>query len=45
MQSLTIHGLSIPRLELGIFRMRGMACQQAVESDLALRYRHITVEN
>ncbi|WP_431107073.1 hypothetical protein [Variovorax paradoxus] len=45
MQSLTIHGLSIPRLELGIFRMRGMACQQAVESDLALAYRHITVEN
>jgi len=23
MQSLTIHGLSIPRLELGTFRMRG----------------------
>jgi len=41
MQSLTIHGVSIPRLGLGTFRMRGTACQQAVESALALGYRHI----
>lgn len=45
MQALTIHGVSVPRLGLGTFRMRGMACQQAVESDLARGYRHITVEN
>lgn len=36
MQSLITHGVSIPRLGLGTFRMRGMACQQAVESALAL---------
>lgn len=41
MQSLITHGVSIPRLGLGTFRMRGMACQQAVESALALGYRHM----
>jgi 2,5-diketo-D-gluconate reductase B len=41
MQSLTIHGVAIPRLGLGTFRLRCTACQQAVESGLALGYRHI----
>ena len=41
MQSLTIHGVDIPRLGLGTFRLRGTECQQAVESALALGYRHI----
>jgi len=41
MQSLITHGVSIPRLGLGTFRMRGTACQQAVESALALGYRHM----
>ena len=41
MHSLTIHGVTIPRLGLGTFRVRGMACRQAVESALALGYRHI----
>lgn len=34
-------GVSIPRLGLGTFRMPGNDCQPAVESALALGYRHI----
>jgi 2,5-diketo-D-gluconate reductase B len=41
MQSLTSHGITIPRLGLGTYRLRGMACRQAVASALALGYRHI----
>ncbi len=32
---------SLPKLGLGTFRMTGAACQAAVESSLALGYRHI----
>src|SRR6202140_1997977 len=34
-------GLSLPRLGLGTFRMQGEVCRAAVESALALGYRHI----
>ena len=34
-------GVSIPRLGLGTFRMASNVCQPAVESALALGYRHI----
>ncbi|MET3713750.1 diketogulonate reductase-like aldo/keto reductase [Sphingomonas trueperi] len=38
---LEAQGISLPRLGLGTFRMQGAACQEAVESALALGYRHI----
>ena len=41
MQFMTTHGVDIPRLGLGTFRLQGLACQQAVESALTLGYRHI----
>ncbi len=41
MENLQIQGLSLPRLGLGTFRMQGDVCRVAVESALALGYRHI----
>lgn len=41
MQDLQTHGISLPRLGLGTFRMANDVCQPAVESALALGYRHI----
>ena len=38
---LETQGISLPRPGLGTFRMQGAACQEAVESALALGYRHI----
>jgi 2,5-diketo-D-gluconate reductase B len=34
-------GISLPRLGLGTYRMQGTVCRKAVESGLALGYRHI----
>ena len=39
-ESLQTQGISIPRLGLGTFRMQGETCRVAVESALALGYRH-----
>ncbi|GAN77348.1 aldo/keto reductase [Acidisphaera rubrifaciens] len=41
MDAITTGGLRMPRLGLGTFRMQGAVCQSAVESALALGYRHI----
>jgi 2,5-diketo-D-gluconate reductase B len=41
MENLTTQGISLPRLGLGTFRMQGDVCRAAVESALALGYRHI----
>src|SRR3954466_5986933 len=41
MDHLQTQRISLPRLGLGTFRMQGDACQAAVESALALGYRHI----
>ena len=41
MERLQTQGISLPRLGLGTFRMQGDACRAAVESALALGYRHI----
>ena len=41
MDMITAHGLRMPRLGLGTFRMTGAECQAAVESALELGYRHI----
>ena len=41
MENLQTQGISLPRLGLGTFRMQGEACRAAVESALALGYRHI----
>ena len=41
MESLRTHGISLPRLGLGTYRMQGDVCRAAVESALALGYRHI----
>lgn len=41
MDLITAHGLRMPRLGLGTYRMTGARCQAAVESALALGYRHI----
>jgi 2,5-diketo-D-gluconate reductase B len=41
MENLTTQGISLPRLGLGTFRMQGDACRAAVESALAIGYRHI----
>ena len=40
-QNLQAGGISLPKLGLGTFRMQGDACRAAVESALALGYRHI----
>lgn len=41
MQKLTTNGLSMPRLGLGTWPMRGTECRNAVESALEIGYRHI----
>ena len=41
MEKLETQGISLPRLGLGTFRMQGDECRAAVESALALGYRHI----
>jgi 2,5-diketo-D-gluconate reductase B len=41
MEHLQTHGISLPRLGLGTYRMQGDVCRTAVESALALGYRHI----
>jgi 2,5-diketo-D-gluconate reductase B len=41
MEPLQTQGISLPRLGLGTFRMQGEVCRAAVESALALGYRHI----
>ena len=41
MEHLHPQGISLPRLGLGTYRMQGDICRAAVESALALGYRHI----
>src|SRR5271169_777868 len=41
MENLKTQGIALPRLGLGTFRMQGDVCRAAVESALALGYRHI----
>jgi len=41
MEQLQTQGINLPRLGLGTFRMQGDTCRTAVESALALGYRHI----
>jgi 2,5-diketo-D-gluconate reductase B len=41
MENIKIQGIAMPKLGLGTFRMQGDACRAAVESGLALGYRHI----
>jgi len=41
MENLRTQGISLPRLGLGTFRLQGDPCRAAVESALALGYRHI----
>lgn len=41
MEHIKTQGISLPKLGLGTFRMQGDACRAAVESALALGYRHI----
>ena len=41
MEHLHTQGISLPRLGLGTYRMQGEVCRAAVESALALGYRHI----
>jgi 2,5-diketo-D-gluconate reductase B len=41
MESLQTQGVNLPRLGLGTFRLQGDTCRAAVESALALGYRHI----
>ncbi|MFG1321225.1 aldo/keto reductase [Xanthobacter autotrophicus] len=41
MEAITTQGVAIPRLGFGTFRMPGADAQPAVESALALGYRHI----
>jgi 2,5-diketo-D-gluconate reductase B len=41
MENLQTQGISLPKLGLGTFRMQGDTCRAAVESALALGYRHI----
>jgi 2,5-diketo-D-gluconate reductase B len=35
------HGINLPRLGLGTYRMQGTVCREAVERAVALGYRHI----
>ena len=41
MENLQTQGIALPRLGLGTFRLQGDACRAAVESAIALGYRHI----
>src|SRR5712675_3280213 len=41
MEHLQTQGISLPRLGLGTFRIQGDVCRAAVESALALGYRHV----
>src|SRR6201990_201113 len=41
MEQRQTRGTTLPRLGLGTYRMQGDACRAAVESALALGYRHI----
>ncbi|MBI5320599.1 aldo/keto reductase [Bradyrhizobium sp.] len=41
MQTIKTQGIAMPKLGLGTFRMQGDTCRAAVESALALGYRHI----
>jgi len=41
MEHLQTQGISLSKLGLGTFRMQGDACRAAVESALALGYRHL----
>jgi 2,5-diketo-D-gluconate reductase B len=41
MEDLQTQGIRLPRLGLGTYRMQGDSCRAAVESALALGYRHI----
>src|SRR5271170_7434570 len=41
MENIKTQGISLPRLGLGTFRMQGDVCRAAVESALALGFRHI----
>lgn len=41
MPNIQTQGISLPRLGLGTYRMQGDVCRAAVESALALGYRHI----
>ena len=41
MDTIETQGISLPRLGLGTYRMQGTVCREAVESALALGYRHI----
>jgi 2,5-diketo-D-gluconate reductase B len=41
MEHLQTQGISLPRLGLGTYRMQGDVCRAAVESALALGYRHL----
>ena len=41
MDHLQTQGISLPRLGLGTYRMQGDVCRAAVESGLAVGYRHI----
>ena len=41
MEMITSHGLRMPKLGLGTWRMKGDECREAVERALSLGYRHI----
>lgn len=41
MEMITAHGLRMPKLGLGTWRMKGVECQEAIERALALGYRHV----
>jgi 2,5-diketo-D-gluconate reductase B len=41
MEHIKTQGINLPKLGLGTFRLQGDACRAAVESALALGYRHI----
>ena len=41
MENIKTQGIVMPKLGLGTFRMQGDVCRAAVESGLALGYRHV----
>ena len=41
MDRITTHGMSMPKLGLGTWRMKGAECAEAVQRALGLGYRHI----
>jgi 2,5-diketo-D-gluconate reductase B len=41
MEMITSHGLRMPKLGLGTWRMKGDECREAVERAFSLGYRHI----